>query len=246
MLIKYGAGDITLSEARASLGIIESFLVRRFLAGEKANLLSRIFTDLINQFPAEGRYPSRLRRALSTPGHAWPMDGEVETSVTRVLNFYSQGSASQKRFILKQLNVHKLQNGTLKKEQIDLSWPEDLTIEHIMPVRLNAAWRRVLEAERNRKGYNRSVDELHHEYVNQLGNLTLVPQARNSQYSNKAFADKILLINRELPIRLNRELGKGPYREWGFERIRLRSRSLAKLANAIWAGPARSASGSAG
>ena len=156
-----------------------------------------------------------------------------------VLNYYTQGSGPQRRYILKQLNAHELQGTTLKNDEIPLSWPADLTIEHIMPQSLDGDgwWEALLERERKAKGWEEAVEELHEAHVNLLGNLTLAKQARNVQYSNKRYTEKIALMNQNLPIRLNRQLGKGQYKTWGIEAIRKRSEELATLACAIWEGP---------
>ena len=236
-LVRHRDGELQLSQATRSLHSIESFLVRRFLGGEKANLLSRIFTDLVAQFPASGTYSSRLRTALSTPGHAWPTNQEVHRSVDAVLNFYVQGSGPQRRFVLKELNRHKLQGKTLKRDEIPLSWPSDMTIEHIMPKTLTKWWRDLIERERKAKGWDETVDELHEAHVNLLGNLTLAKQSRNVQYANKPYSEKVALVNQDLPIRLNAQLGTGPYKSWGIEAIRKRSEELATLGCAIWEGP---------
>lgn len=237
VLVRHRDGELQLSQATRALHSIESFLVRRFLAGERANLLSRIFTDLIAQFPDTGTYSSRLRTALSHIGHSWPTNQEVQRSVQTVLNFYAQGAAPQRRYVLKQLNAHVLEGRKLKHDEIPLAWPNDLTIEHIMPLSLDDGWLRLLERERRRNGYQETVEELHEAHVNLLGNLTLAKQGRNAQYANKPFHEKIALMNQELPIRLNAELGTGRYKTWGIEAIRRRSRALASLACAIWEGP---------
>jgi hypothetical protein len=237
ILVGYKDRQLKAADAVSCLRLIEAFLVRRFLAGEKANLLSRIFTDLVDQFPEHGSYLVRLRTALSTPAHAWGDDGTVIGSLG-LLNFYSQGSAPQRRFILKELNCNALQRGRLKRMEFAPNWTPDLTIEHIMPQTLDDGWRRILEKERRKLKLAESVDDLHQAHVNLLGNLTLARQARNVQYSNRPFKDKVALINKELPIRLNSELGKGRYATWGFSAIQRRTRELARLACAIWEGPA--------
>jgi hypothetical protein len=237
VLVGYRDGELQLSQATRSLHLIESFLVRRFLGGEKANLLSRIFTDLVAQFPESGTYSTRLRAALSSPGHAWPTNQEVHRSVDAVLNFYVQGSGPQRRYVLKELNGHKLEGKTLKNDEIPLSWPPDMTIEHVMPQSLTKWWRDLIEAERKARGWDETVDELHEAHVNLLGNLTLAKQSRNVQYGNKDYAEKVALINQNLPLQLNRQLGTGAYKSWGIEAIRKRSEELATLACAIWDGP---------
>jgi hypothetical protein len=239
VLVRYVDGNLQLSQVIRALHSIESFLVRRFLAGERANLLSRIFTDLINQFPTDGTgtYAARLRQALSHPGHSWPTTAEVTRSVTTVLNFYVQGSGPQRKYILKELNCHLVDGGKLKRDAIPPNWPADITVEHIMPQTLDEWWRSRLEAERQSRGWTESVEDLHAAHVNVLGNLTLARQDRNDQYGNKSFPEKVALINQELPIRLNASLGTGDYSTWGIEAIRKRSADLASLACRIWEGP---------
>lgn len=236
-LVRYCDGELQLSQVTRALHSIESFLVRRFLAGERANLLSRIFMDLINQFPADGTYAARLRRALSHPAHSWPTTLEVDRSVTTTLNFYAQGAAAQRRYILKELNGHLVRDGRLKRDAIPPAWPSDLTIEHIMPQTLDAWWRERLAEERKANGWSESVDELHSANVNLLGNLTLAKQDRNDKYGNKPFPEKVALINQELPIRLNARLGTGDYKTWGIAAIRKRNVDLAALGCRIWEGP---------
>ena len=239
LLVRYADGQLQLSEVIRAFHSLESFLVRRFLAGERANLLSRIFTDLVNQFPADGTgtYAVRLRKALSHPGHSWPTNSQVARSVTTVLDFYVQGAGSQRKYILKELNCNLFDRGRLKRDEIPPNWPADITVEHIMPQTLDAWWKNRLEAERQARGWSESVEELHLAHVNALGNLTLARHDRNDQYGNKSFPEKVALINQELPIRLNASLGIGDYSTWGIEAIRKRSADLAGLACRVWEGP---------
>ena len=55
----------------------------------------------------------------------------------------------------------------------------DITVEHIMPQKLNSIWKNEL---------GESYQEIHANYLNNLGNLTLT--GYNSKYSNRPFKEK--------------------------------------------------------
>ena len=156
-----------------------------------------------------------------------------------MLDFYDMGSPQQRRLILKTLNSHVVKSGVLKPAEIDLEWPNDLTIEHIMPRALDPTWRKLLATEIKERRLDGTVDDLHRAHVNLIGNLTLARHAPNASYSNRPYDQKVELINKQLAIRLNSELGKAPYLTWGFDAIQRRSQALAKLACAVWSGPLR-------
>ena len=91
-----------------------------------------------------------------------------------------------------------------------------LTVEHIMSQTLSPQWRHELGEEAD--------DEVHAEYVNTIGNLTLT--GYNSQYSNNQFADKRGRENgfRDSGLRLSRAVALCD--RWGIREIEGRRERL--------------------
>ncbi|WP_214684797.1 DUF262 domain-containing protein [Exiguobacterium sp. s155] len=112
------------------------------------------------------------------------------------------------RYILKEIN-----NLGSSKETI-ISDSESVHIEHILP-QSPGEW----------YIYN------HEEYVNKLGNLTLLGSEFNRKISNGLF-DKKKEMYRNSEIRITRDLID--YSEWGVEEIQQRQDHLTKLALTIW------------
>lgn len=109
------------------------------------------------------------------------------------------------------------------KEQ-QLKDSSSVHIEHIMPQTLSADWRDDL-------GDN--VD-LHSDYVNRWGNLTLLFSGLNIPASNKSFADKKAHYA-ESQVTLTTALMNTP--SWGVDEIEERQRWLGQLSDQVWPKP---------
>lgn len=75
-------GVIGDAEAAQALLYIESFLVRRMLAGIPTNNLNRIFTTVAGQVKGKVAFADSVRAALSTAGKYWPTDLELSTGIS--------------------------------------------------------------------------------------------------------------------------------------------------------------------
>lgn len=174
---------ITTQELEKSLGILESFLVRRSLCGLPTNALNKIFPQLardyrekdvcawLSGFLLEGAGPRR-----------WPNDEELRQAI---LSQPQYGRKTTKYVLL------KIEKSFDHKEPVDFAGA-DLTIEHVLPQTLNDAWCEAL-------GPNFEV--IHARAVNTLGNLTLTgynPELGNMPFKDKKqfFEDSHLEINK--------------------------------------------------
>lgn len=112
----------------------------------------------------------------------------------------------------------RLENGDSVERVNVVGMLEDgaLTVEHIMSQTLSPQWRHELGEEAD--------DEVHAEYVNTIGNLTLT--GYNSQYSNNPFADKRGRENgfRDSGLRLSRAVALCD--RWGIREIEERRERL--------------------
>jgi hypothetical protein len=163
-------GSITSHELEESLGILESFLVRRILCGLPTNALNKIFPQLAREY-RDKNVCDWLSSALllGTGPRRWPNDEELRQAI---LSQPQYGRKTTKYVLL------KIEKSFDHKEPVDFV-AADLTIEHVLPQTLNDSWRDAL-------GPN--FELIHAREVNTLGNLTLT--GYNSELGNMPFKDK--------------------------------------------------------
>nr|WP_143082082.1 DUF262 domain-containing protein [Nonomuraea wenchangensis] len=112
-------GDEEVSEA---LTYVESFLVRRLIAGVTTGNLNRIFQRLAVQLVAEEDVPQAVRTALSPARLYWPSDAQLREEI-RSRAFYWQGRTVQQKLILR-----RIEESLGSKERVDLA-DKRITIE---------------------------------------------------------------------------------------------------------------------
>ncbi len=67
-------GLLSLPGVRQVISYIESFLVRRQLAGISTNALNRLFVQFVANLPQDESFPQALRQELSRQRRYWPGD----------------------------------------------------------------------------------------------------------------------------------------------------------------------------
>jgi uncharacterized protein with ParB-like and HNH nuclease domain/alkylated DNA nucleotide flippase Atl1 len=212
-------GLLPVEGLREVVSYIESFLVRRQLAGIPTNALNRLFVQFVGQLPQDAKFPQALRQELSRPRRYWPSDEQLREAI-RARPFYFSGRGPQRKLILE-----RLEQSYEHPEQIDFG-NSDLTIEHILPQTLSEEWREHLA------GLGQDPDEVHQTLVHTLGNLTLT--AFNGVLSNNPFVRKQQIYGAS-HLELNREL-KDKH-AWGRDEVLARADELADHAIRIWPGP---------
>ena len=212
-------GLLTIEGMREVVSYIESFLVRRQLAGIPTNALNRLFVQFVEHLPRDDGFPQALRRELSRQRRYWPADDQLREAI-RARPFYLSGRGPQRKVILE-----RLEQSYGHPEQIDFEI-SDLTIEHVLPQTLSQEWREHLAS------LGQDPDEVHRDLVHTLGNLTLT--AFNGTLSNNPFERKRQIYSGS-NLQLNHALaGTGA---WGREEILARAGELADRAIGIWPGP---------
>jgi len=102
----------------------------------------------------------------------------------------------------------------------------EVQTEHIMPQTLDDAWKTILSIEAGNQ-----LEVMHQEYLNKIGNLTLVKGKWNESMSNGSFDQKkVHYVKSEFAT--TKELASRSH--WGFKEIGERSGDLAKQATQIW------------
>ncbi|MFD9941083.1 DUF262 domain-containing protein [Nonomuraea sp. NPDC059023] len=214
-------------EVGQALAYVESFLVRRLIAGVTTGNLNRIFQRLAVQLSAEEEVPQAVRAALSPARLYWPSDDQLREEI-RSRAFYWQGRTVQQKLVLR-----RIEESLGSKERVDLA-DKRITIEHVLPQSMTADWLSELS------GGGEDADLLHRRLVHTLGNLTL--SGYNSELGNNSFAAKRRQLSQSGLV-MNQEIAAGE--RWGKAEILARADRLADRAIAIWPGPEESGRGSA-
>jgi uncharacterized protein with ParB-like and HNH nuclease domain len=212
----YERKNIHTADLEKSLGLIESFIVRRAICGLPTNALNKLFIQWAKSFPNKD-YVQWLHSVLSTGStrSRFPNDSEFSDAF---LNQAQYGKAST-RFVL-----CRLEKSFRHKEIVDLS---SATIEHILPETLTPEWVGEL-------GVN---SEMIHAMRHRFGNLTLT--SYNSELSNLQFNLKKERL-KTTHIELNRWVLE--QKHWGASEIENRANFLLSIAKQIWLAPLDSVS----
>lgn len=217
-------GSTTYDDFYNVLKIIESFVTRRFVVGIATNSLNKIFATAFNELAklrTDGQaYADLFTYTLlrRTGSGRFPTDAEFKEAFA-TKNMYAL-RAAWRDYIF-----DVLENGTSKDvSNIAQALQDgDISIEHIMPQTLTAAWREEL-------GPN--AEEIHETWLNRIGNLTVT--GYNSSYSNSPFERKKTMPDGfdATPYRLNDMLKDTE--SWGEEQMRERTRVFTEKALGYW------------
>ena len=207
---------------------LESFLIRRMLGRRTTKDYNRLILDLAGRLRESNlekpdKVVAGFLRNQEADSRKWPSDEDlVEDLQTSPL--YSLLTRGRLRLVLEGIES-RLRSA--KAEQTDV--PQNLTIEHLMPVSWEAKWPLPdgIEPEESRRERNR--------IVHTIGNLTLVTQSLNSALSNDRWEVKREELLKHSVLNLNSELRNEGH--WDEEAIRARSRRMARLIADCWPGP---------
>lgn len=198
------------------LNFFFSYLLRRVICGVGSNslrglyktLYNRIFynkENLLNYYDAILQFFYQLNTKDSIPS-----DSQFKDALMN-LDLYTKKNVC--KYVLK--SIENSDNcGHENKEIIDVKL---LSIEHIMPQKLNEIWK-------NELGTN--FEKIHEKYLHNLGNLTLT--GYNTELGQKSFSEKkelirqnshIIVLNKDI---LNQE-------KWNDETIRQRADRLSAI-----------------
>ncbi|MFM6395310.1 MAG: DUF262 domain-containing protein [Planktothrix sp.] len=211
---EYEQKKLSLQEFETILRYLESYFVRRWFAEISTRSLGTVFNNLYREVKTAN--PNDLVDGLRTvligyeKTKIWPSDEEFrEKFVTKPV--YSSTNINRVKFILASLA------DSLSKEKVD---PQNLTIEHIMPQKLNPQWKAMLE---------QNYSQVHKELLHSLGNLTLT--AYNGELGNKPFDEK-----KSIYLQSNVSLNKyfQNITHWNADEIKQRADKLADIAIQVW------------
>lgn len=202
----YSYKNINENELFDILNLLISYIFRRSVCGYTTNSLNKVFASIVVLLKSKDIY-KQIEKGLMSK--SFPGDEEFRAEFIKC-NFYKKGTEFCK-YTLKLLETFE------NKEQIDM---ENITIEHIMPQTLNSEWRIELGSK---------FEQIHSEYINTIGNLTLT--GYNPELSNKNFELKKRYYE-ESNIKMSREIVN--YDKWKDTEIKDRAEQLFEKAKKIW------------
>lgn len=208
----YIQNTISAEEFLEILGVIENFIIRRFVCSIPTNRLNQIFISLYSQ--AQSKYPDELvkgiKSILETKGY--PKNPEFKARFKDIRFFGSKDRVSKTKLILEA--IEKLHG---HKESINFN---DLEVERIMPETLDDDWKNQL---------GNDWELIHELYKDVIGNLTLT--GYTSEISNESFDIRKKLLD-ESHLEINKYFRDKD--TWTKDDIEWRSEFLANMALSIW------------
>lgn len=219
---------------RKAVIAIESWVVRRFLAGGNTRGYGRAFVEVLRAgkraLDQGANVANAITEALNEApnGRHWPDDAELRQTLL-VRNSYNGMNRWRLRTVLGAIDEEmRRSSGFTEPAEFDY---HGLTIEHIMPQSWQEHWPVLVADENNRP----AAEQRRAGAVNTLGNLTLVTQSLNPSLSNAAWALKREALAEHSALRLNAELVSKD--GWDEDAIEARGSEMAELISHIWPHP---------
>lgn len=209
----YANSKLTVENFIEIIGVIENFLIRRFICNYPTDRLKNIFPALYTQVNSLNlKFIEGLKNILQTKGY--PKDAEFKAKFLTV-NLYGGRDRTKKVKLI----LEKIEKYYGHKEEVTIN-DSSITVEHIMPQTLTPYWQEHLGEE---------WETIHDLFLHTLGNLTLT--AYNSELSNDTFEKK-----RKRLVDSHLELNKyfASVTRWTKEEIESRTEKLSIISAEIW------------
>jgi hypothetical protein len=212
------------AELDKSIGVIESWLVRRMLARATTKNYNQVFLALLKIL---SEAPSRSSAdvlaffgGLDGESQYWPSDEDVASSL-RLLPAYTSITRARLRMVLEAIEQDRR---TGKTEAIGL--PRGLTIEHILPQEWHQNWPLKPEADQVQAAATRDL------LKQTIGNLTLATDKLNPAMSNAGWEKKREALRKHSLLLLSHEPREAI--SWDEATIQARTESLTRSILRIW------------
>lgn len=215
----YSDGRLTKEDFKQVLGTLENYIVRRYLTSEPTNYLNKMFPSLWREL-SPTKVVESLRKVIVTKNY--PTDNTIRRELLHA-RLYGKGSQVREKIVLVLESINRymhVKNHAGGYTVLDNS----ATIEHIMPQSLSPEWKSHL-------GDNWA--QIYNEYLDTIGNLTLVTQEWNSELSNSPFENKKDRLS-EHALKLNSDYFSKPLTKWDEEGLLNRSSFLIDHILEIW------------
>jgi hypothetical protein len=207
LLNEYTNGNVSEKDTIDCVQVLESFMIRRAIAGLEPTGLLGIFRAAWESVGGRPNAKSLAEIINKRNTVEWPDDSRIKDSILR-RNIYS---SHLRQFLLKEYEL-SLGSDVPKNE----FW-----IEHIMPQTLNDEWRKVIN--------ERDHEDLKHTW----GNLIPLTQEMNQSISQSSYKVKSKEFENNSVFASARNLSK-EYSDWSKKEILARSERIADWAVNRW------------
>ncbi len=237
-LMRYRSKEISVHELLDALGLVETFIFRRWVCSIERTGFESFFASLAQKIDnleddkAGADFVSKLKWILCSDSAKMPTDADLKGPFCEWgLNYKRSPHTSMRNYIIASLEAGAAREANEKTVSI---FPElkDYTnlysYEHIMPQNLTDEWKADLGSE---------AKDIHRQWVHRIGNLTLVTRSENSALGDRPFNEKRSIDHgyAHSGLYLNRELAK--HDKWGVAELEQRTNELYQLALRVWPYP---------
>lgn len=202
------------------LGLVQSYVWRRFIVGLPTNSLNKVFMSLYDKVDPSC-YLQSIESALVSKSsfQRFPKDREVIDAL-KFKDVYNINSKNRV-YLLERLENHN------NNEYVQIDGNDKITIEHIFPQTPNKQWRDDLKSD---------FETIKDNYLHTISNLTL--SGNNGKLSNKSFIEKRDMKDKGYAasrLWLNKYLSSIDL--WGLKQIESRFDLISKRFLEIWPFP---------
>lgn len=226
LLLKLRHLDIDINDLETCFVALESYLVRRLIAGYQARSYDQVALDLIDVLSKQTQIPDGSSKAIRTRllsyserANEWPNDAVTIQAVLQ-----RRHASRTQRLVLA-----ALEKNLIPSTAGNQSVPADLHVEHLLP----RGWGPEnwplpdgVDPEQAREERNQALLT--------LGNLTLLNAGLNSSVSNRAWTVKREKIRQSDNLFLNRRLLEQSGDRWTEASIEKRGRWMGEMIVKIW------------
>jgi hypothetical protein len=220
LLELFSRDTLSDSERLKILKMIAVFMLRRHICSRQTGPLDDIFSDLVNKLDDENVDNSIKARLIKD----MPSDEEFQINFIRA--DYKR-SINRAKYVMEQFE-YKLHETA---GEFTINSGVDVHLEHIIP--------QTISTKKSKKEFGDwelylgdGSKLIHGEYVNRIGNFTLLGQKLNIVASNSPFEDKVVQYKKS-SLKITKDIVDN-YEEFKFEQVKIRSSQLAKKALKIW------------
>jgi uncharacterized protein with ParB-like and HNH nuclease domain len=215
----YSEKKLSREEFVEVLDVLENYIVRRYLTSEPTNYLNKMFPTLWREL-SPTKLAETLKKVIITK--YYPSDSNIKRDLVTE-RMYGRGSQAREKIVLVFESINRYLS--IKNHSGGYTVLDNApTVEHIMPQTLSAEWKSHLGLD---------WDQIFKDYLDTIGNLTLVTQEWNGELSNSRFEKKKGLLSSHA-LKLNSEYFSQPIDKWDDKAIQTRASFLVEAILVIW------------
>ena len=215
----YSDGRLSRDDFVEALDILENYFVRRYLTSEPTNYLNKMFPVLWREI-SPTKLVETLRKVIITKNY--PSDSNIRRDLPTE-RMYGRGSQVRDKIVLvlESVNRHLSAKSRSGGYTVLDNAP---TIEHILPQSPSIDWKNHI---------GKDWEQVFKDYLDTIGNLTLVTQEWNTELSNSPFTNKKKLLSSHA-LKLNSDYFNRPIEKWDDKAIQDRATYLIDAILEIW------------